>query len=282
MKTKKQLGNNQAAFFTGVRMDSILTLFGKEIPLYGILYYCGVFLSVLVATRLAKGKIPTFDIVCSAIYITIGGVVGAKLLFILVSWKDILAYQLPLSAILKGGFVFYGGLIGGTIGLLIYCRQFSLSFFSFADVYAAVLPLGHALGRVGCHFSGCCYGRPYDGPFSVTYTKVLGTTPLNTALFPIQLTEALFLFSLFLLLVTIPSRRKAMQNSGTISALYCLLYGILRFTIECFRGDKERGFMLFFSTSQWISLFLFLFGLFLLMHFRKKHASLSEKTRSFL
>jgi len=93
-------------------MDT-LTIGKFEIPLYGIFFYLGIVIAVLVAWRLCKrASIEGFDLVASAIYVFIGAIAGAKLLFLAVSWKTILELQLPLEAILKGGFVFYGGFFG--------------------------------------------------------------------------------------------------------------------------------------------------------------------------
>ena len=60
--------------------------------------------------------------------------------------------------LIYGGSVFYGGLIGGILGLLLVCKKYHQSFLMFADVAASLLPLGHAIGRLGCYLNGCCYG----------------------------------------------------------------------------------------------------------------------------
>jgi len=254
-------------------MDSVLQIFGLSIPLYGIFYFSGIFIAVLAAVLLAKKEIFRYDIVYSAVYTAISGVIGAKLLFLLVSWKQIIALQLPLMLLLKGGFVFYGGLFGGFAGLWIYCRQFHLPFWTFADLYAAVLPLGHAIGRIGCHFAGCCYGIPYDGAFSVTYHSTLGNTPLETPLLPVQLIESFCLFLLFVSLSLFYHNKKLSSKKGQISGLYSLSYAMVRILLECLRGDRVRGMFLGISTSQWISFALLFLGVFLL--FRKAKAQTS-------
>ena len=237
-------------------MDSFIELFGKEIPLYGIFYYLGIAIAGVVAVLLCKKKnIERYDFVYSAVYSLIGATIGAKLLFIVVSIEEIIELQLSLEAIIKGGFVFYGGLIGGILGLLIYVKEFKLKFLPFADLYATVLPLGHAFGRIGCFFAGCCYGIPYDGPFSYTYHYSIGTTPTEIPLLPIQLIEAITLFWIFIITLIIFQKN---FSCGTVTTVYIFSYSIIRFVLEFFRGDKERGAFLSLSTAQWISIALIL------------------------
>lgn len=238
-------------------MTDSINLFGYDVPLYGLFFFVGIFLAVLVAVFLTKKKnpVPLYDMVCSAVYIMIGAIVGAKLLFILVSLDTIIENNLSLIQIIKGGFVFYGGFIGGLLGLIIYAKQFKMPLGPFMDLYATVVPLGHAFGRVGCFFGGCCYGIEHDGFFSVTYTDTLNAaTPLNTPLLAVQLIEAIALLCLFIvLLVTYLTTKK----SGLTPTLYAIIYPIIRYVLEYFRGDRERGVFLNISTSQWISLAIF-------------------------
>ena len=182
---------------------------------------------------------------------------GAKLLFVLINLKYVIENSIPFEMLMKGGFVFYGGFIGGVLGLLIYTKSFKLKFLDFAGIYATVIPLAHAIGRVGCLFGGCCYGIPYHGPFAVTYTETLGNTPLNTPLLPVQGIEAVCLLVLFFVLLIIYFK----CNSTTLSVgFYLVGYAVIRFVLEYFRYDAERGSLWLFSTSQWISIMLFVVG----------------------
>ncbi len=231
------------------------TIFGRDIPLYGIFFYTGILCAGLVAIAITKKRnIPIFDIVSCGAYTIIGAGIGAKLLFIAVSWKQIIEYNLSFIAILKGGFVFYGGLIGGILGLFIYSKQYKMNSVDFLDIFAVVLPLGHAIGRVGCFFAGCCYGIRYDGPFSYTYKVSAGTTPLGVPLLPVQLIEALLLLILFTVLLSIFLKNPCKRLLSV--KIYTFSYSIIRFILEFFRGDKERGALIGISTSQWISIML--------------------------
>ena len=94
-----------------------------------------------------------FDIVCAAVFAGILGIVGAKLLFVLTSIDYIIEYKIPFTEIVKNGFVFYGGLLGGVFGLWLYCKIYKLPLKCFTDVFAVSIPLGHAVGRIGCFLS---------------------------------------------------------------------------------------------------------------------------------
>jgi phosphatidylglycerol:prolipoprotein diacylglycerol transferase len=239
------------------------TFLGRDIPVYGFLIMIGGVLSVSVALILLKKvNLEFFDFMCCVAFIIIGAFVGAKLLSIITAFKDIIEFiklKPPFfegfMIIMQGGFVFYGGLIGGLIALILYCKVCKVSLRPYISVAAAALPLGHAFGRVGCFFAGCCYGMPYDGWLSHTYTHADNPTEglLGVPRFPVQLLEACCLLILFAILLYVFIKK---PNSYATTIGYIIGYGILRFCLEFLRGDKERGGFLGVSTSQWISILL--------------------------
>lgn len=164
--------------------------------------------------------------------------------------------------IVHGGFVFYGGLIGGCIGLLVYCRTQRLSFFEHSDVFLSVLPLGQAIGRIGCFLNGCCYGIPSKSFLSVPY-------PVNGTIIPVLPTwffESLFTFILFLYF----HFSKQTIYRGQRTGIYLVLYSAFRFAIEFLRGDVIRGYWNGLSTSQWISLAMEFLGVVIFICSTKK------------
>ncbi len=263
-----------------------LVIFGKEIPWYGICFFFGAAIAVVAAMILCKFiRFPSWEIIYSAIFMMVGAVIGAKVLFWIVSYKDIAAQfeeakKLGISAavvienIIKGGFVFYGGLLGGLAGIWIYTKKYKVSIRPYLDVYAVVLPLGHAFGRVGCFLAGCCYGMPCSVGFEYRY-PVSSLTPTGVKLFPIQLVEAACLLILFGVQLLVLRKRRF---SGQCAVFYCWAYPLVRFTLEFFRGDAERGGFLFLSTSQWICLLLAGGATALLILGRKKGLGLIEVT----
>ena len=240
-----------------------------KIPLYGVFFFLGMFAAAVVAAILAKiKKIVFFEFLCAVVYVMIGAIVGAKLLFIIVSWEEIMRLHLSFLEVIRGGFVFYGGLIGGILAILLFGKNFKVKLADYVDVFACALPLGHAFGRIGCLFGGCCYGIEYDGFGHVCYGSAANVnTPLETPLFPVQLLEACLLLCLFFALLLLLLKGK---TKGKIVFVYAASYAVLRFVLEFLRGDAERGVFLGISTSQWISLLLFAGGIFLLFWKRKE------------
>lgn len=261
----------------------VIEFLNRELPLYGIFFWLGILLAGMVAIFIAKkNNIKPLDIFISGVYTMIASVIGAKLLYFIVSWSDImhfinvtapsLNYKTSdiVLTLIQGGFVFYGGFIGGALALLIYARTHKVSLKGFAGIYAVVLPLGHALGRVGCFFGGCCYGIKYDGPLSYTYSDVHSAAPTGVPLFPVQLLEAFCLFILFTVLLII-FLKSDNRNTACICT-YAFSYSVIRFVLEFFRGDIERGGIGPISTSQLISILIFAIAIVsLIISNKRKH-----------
>ena len=239
-----------------------------------------------------------YDFVIVAAVVTAFGFVFAKLLYLLTAFpvsKFFLVFGLMIthpikSGLMSSGFVFYGGLLGGVLGYCAGVKIARCSFSDFVNIFAFVIPYIHAWGRVGCFCAGCCYGIPYDGPLAVHYTHPVSDAPCGPGIFPVQLLEALllFIFAFWVLLmllrhaqlvsapasrhaqlVSVPAPRHAQLVSASASRhaelvsaslflYYTLYYSLVRFGLEYLRHDKSRGFFWIFSTSQWISIFIFL------------------------
>jgi len=151
---------------------------GEGFPLhsYGLLLMTGFLCAVAVSGRLAErdwgggseGAKRRNQVLDIAVWAFFGGVGGAKLLFILVNlrqfsgnWGSLFEdFPWKFLGLLGGGLVFYGGLIGATAGVWLYCRRNALPFLRLADVMAPTVALGQAFGRLGCFAAGCCWGRP--------------------------------------------------------------------------------------------------------------------------
>lgn len=226
------------------------------IAYYGVLIIAGVTAGIFLAGILTKKFHLIFDnFILTAAFGGLGGMIGAKLLYLLVSWNKIDFSRLMelsyVSELMRGGFVFYGGLAGGVLGLMICKKLCGISVWKYAEIYIPCLPLVHAFGRMGCTLTGCCYGIPYDGIGAIVYHHSI-IAPNNITLFPVQVVEAgADLLIVVILLVYIFKKRKSHQNS---IILYCTLYAAVRFILEFLRYDLDRGQFLWFSTSQWISL----------------------------
>jgi len=237
------------------------SVFGLTIPMYGVLSASGMLAAfVLLALTRKYTRFSEDHVLSVIIWAVISGFLGAKILYWLVEWKQVVADPSFLLRTLREGFVFYGSLIGGLIGVGIYAARKKLPFFAFTDYTIPGLVLGQAFGRVGCHFAGCCYGMECETPISVVFPAG-GAAPAGIPLLPTQLMEAAFLALLTILLIVLLKKKKPF---GTVSGWYMVLYGAWRFAIEFFRSD-ERGFVGALSTSQFISIFVFAGGAMLLV-----------------
>lgn len=252
-------------------MHPLLDLYFTSVPTYGLMALMGFACAIILFTRTAKiYQIPISDALYACIYGLVGLMIGAKIVFFIttaprfiVNFDVFLKYPWDSLLYMFGGWVFYGGLIGGAIGVMIYCMQFQMDKWSYGDAFAPVIPFFHVFGRIGCHLAGCCYGMEYHGPLAVTFP--LSKYTLHSAgvpRFPTQLTEVCFNFILFLILYFYIKRK---PKPGRPLGIYLTSYSIMRFTIEFFRGDIERGGLLGLSTSQWISLALLPLGVGLLV-----------------
>ena len=240
-------------------MHPILFKIGQlTIYTYGFFVFLGVAFGYIAARKSAlKSGIsdPAFaDIFFWGI---ISSFLGARLLYILVEIKNL---SLDPWGIIFGraGFVFYGGVLAGFTTVYFLAKKFKVDFMKLCDSLVLGLPLGHALGRVGCFFYGCCYGRPSER-CGLLFPPESPAGMLRVKVLPVQLIEAFSLFILFLLLWVISGRKKF---NGQIFSLYLILYPLLRFVLEFLRFDP-RGSFYGFSTSQIISVFIFIGGVIL-------------------
>lgn len=244
-----------------------------KIPMYGLCIAFGVILAGLIGYFLSKYRKKNFlDFIIISAVILGFGFIFAKLFFIIVTYpiKD---FFMILGALIKGknnevktgGFVFYGGVIGGILGYFIGVKIAQCKITDFIDIFAVLIPFIHGFGRIGCFCAGCCYGIPYEGPFSVVYKTPLSSVPTGVGIFPVQLLEALLLFILFIVLLIL-----FLKNKKFLFFIYLIVYGLIRFFLEFLRFDFERGFILGLSVSQFISIILIFSSIVTLLFLSKK------------
>jgi phosphatidylglycerol:prolipoprotein diacylglycerol transferase len=227
-------------------------------------YTYGVLLaaSYLLGLRLAMWRAKRWGLDSNRVldlgsYIIIAALVGAKLLLLIVDFDQFRGSPGDLLSLARSGGVFYGGLILAVVVAFWYIAKHQLPFWRTCDVFAPAIALGHVTGRLGCMAAGCCYGRPTDVPWAVTFTNPLAAsnvgTPLGIPLHPTQLYEAGA--ELLILIALLTTERRGRYFAGRTFWAYMFMYAISRYVIEIYRGDP-RGEMFGFSTSQFISLVL--------------------------
>jgi len=227
-------------------------------PTYGILLVLGMLAGLWIVTRQARkaGLVPD-TISDMAVYAIIAGLIGAKVLLLVVEWPFYSRNPRELLSLFQSGGVFYGGLLGAIPVAFWYARRHRLDGWKTADVLAPGVAVGQAVGRLGCFMAGCCYGRPTDVPWAVTFTDLYANrnvgTPLDTPLHPTQIYESLACFLILGILLWMAPRKRF---HGQVVLAYVTLYAVARFVIERFRGDAIRGFVLGgrLSTSQAIAI----------------------------
>lgn len=166
--------------------------------------------------------------------LVLSGIVGAKALFVVLGHAHYERGELRLWADFGVGFVFFGGLLGALLAGVLFAWWRRLDFVKGADYFAVALPLGHAIGRLGCYAAGCCHGR--DG-------------------IPVQLYEACGLVLIALVCRAALIRIEAGEWArGSAIRWYLALYGTLRMALDPLRGDGRPERFLGFSHQQGFAL----------------------------
>ena len=242
-----------------------------RIASYGLMIAVGLIVANTIACILRlKNKENLTDIAILEAYAIGGALFGAIALRVItiakyVNWSYI-GEPGFFEAIFLSGLVFYGGLIGALLAVIIAGKVHRINAFAFLDECAFMIPIMHGFGRIGCHLAGCCYGMPYHGPFAVTFPEDTLGLP-GVPLFPVQLTESAILMILGIILLIRSCKGKTKNNI----LIYAMSYSVIRFCLEYIRYDSIRGKFLHLSTSQWISVIIFVLGLVVMVrrHYRR-------------
>ncbi|NMA44081.1 MAG: prolipoprotein diacylglyceryl transferase [Oligosphaeraceae bacterium] len=218
---------------------------------YGVCTAIGLLAGYFLQLRRAKRYSFNADMVSDLTFICmLAGVIGARMAYVLRFWSEEFANRgfWSVFKVWEGGLVFQGGFIAAALAgiALVKLRKWNLA--DAGDLMAPALPLGHAIGRIGCLINGCCFGFIYHGPLAIHYPnsgnavlyvqKSLGQLPLEATecapVFPIQALESLC--NLAICLVVLLLEKKNLLR-GRLFLLYVLLYSIIRFALEFARGD---------------------------------------------
>jgi phosphatidylglycerol---prolipoprotein diacylglyceryl transferase len=236
-------------------------LFGFPIYWYGVLAGVGFVLAFWTGSRrAAREGLPGEAIMNLAPWIIGGAIIGARLLYVINYWDEEFAGR-PWHRFItigRSGLVFYGGLIGASLGTIIYCWKNRYPLWKVGDVMGPSVALGHAFGRIGCLMTGCCYGRACSLPWAIHFPPG-SNAPAGVGLHPTQIYESAlnFLFYGFLMW-----RYRHKRFDGQIFAIYLMGYAILRAFVEMFRGDYEKHYIGGILTpGQSVSILIFAIGM---------------------
>jgi len=253
----------------------ILDLGPVTIHTYGLLLAVAFIAGIWLASRnAAKAGLNPDSIWNMGLVIIVSALVGAKILLFLSDysyyWRN--PREIFSLSTLKSMGVYYGGLLLALAASAWYLRRSKLPGWTVADLAAPGIALGQAIGRLGCLSAGCCYGKPTQSPWGITFTSRYAYdnvgVPLNTPLHPTQLYESAATFALFLYLMWRLSRK---HFTGQVIVEYLILYSAVRFVIEFFRDD-ERGFVFrgLLSTSQLIGILTILAAVPMFAYLRRR------------
>jgi len=242
----------------------LLRLKGVSIVNFGVLAALGgaVGTWMVLARQIQAGMLPERFAATLFLLVPALVVLGSRLFVLALEWRDLV--RAPLKTLLKPGFAFQGGFIAGLAGVAGIALTFGLDLLILLDTFALGIPLGHAIGRLGCHSYGCCHGKAVGhtgwAP-GIRYTNpdskaVWGSHKEGALLHPTQFYSFVGNFALFIFLAWLAD---GARRPGELAAAYLMLGSAGRFFIEFLRGIPARRY-LGLTTFQWVAGLLFLTG----------------------
>ena len=234
----------------------------KFINSYAIVSLIGAFIAVPFTFYYYRKRCKaTADVILMFLIAAIGVFLGMHILYgitniqyfgLLFKVKDFWQF-IQVAGLIFGGSVFYGGLLGGLAAGWIYIKKAKMDPALTSDCAAPAIAIFHGFGRVGCFLGGCCYG--VESEHGIVFTDALIESANGVPRVPVQLYEAAFEFLLFFVLWYFLAKGKF---RGRLLCIYLTVYPVGRFILEFWRGDEYRGFLFGLSTSQIISIILFI------------------------
>lgn len=230
-------------------IDTVAIQAGRvTIHWYGIFVAFGFVTGLAVLHwRAGRSNVPRDRVADLGVAAILGGLIGARLFYVIVNIRDYLGTPLEIVRIDKGGLVFYGGFIGAAAAVVWIARRIDLDVLEVADLFALAVPVAQALGRVGCFIRGCCHGTPSQQPPSVLYLpdsdiffvqRLRGLINSDAVqclpVHPTQVYQSLTNMIIWGMLLALAGKLK---GRGQLFAAFVALYATGRFIIEFFRGD---------------------------------------------
>jgi len=257
--------------------DSYQLLFTEELVIHTYAFcivsgfLTGTWLTAREGIRVGLQASKILDI---AFWCLISGLIGSRLVFMLVSAQDYVdacvdpgkvglaeADCFKAFKFWEGGLVFFGAFLGAALTLAIYTKRHKIPFRKLADTAIPALALGQFFGRLGCLGAGCCWGEVCTSGWGVVFKT--GEMPYKDALnryfehdptvgnrlyelgqtlplHPVQLYESMGELCIFVILILFRSHKRI---HGGVFALWMVLYGFFRTVTEITRGDKIRGYL---------------------------------------
>jgi phosphatidylglycerol:prolipoprotein diacylglycerol transferase len=248
---------------------TLIQINGLAIYTYGLFIAAGFLLGLTIAMKEARKEGMDPQIILDlGFYLILSAIIGSRLFYVLLNLRDYLHDPLGIIRIWHGGLVFYGGFFLAMIICLFYLKRHKLPLWRTCDLFAPSLAAGEFLGRLGCFFAGCCYGKETDLPWGITFTNPQSLARPGVPLHPTQIYASLLALSTLLILLYL---RRHKSFEGEITWSYILLYSLSRIVVEHFRGDP-REFIInqTISLAQGIALVMVILSIFMLYFLSKR------------
>jgi len=212
-------------------------LFGT-VPWYSVLIVIGAVFAILIASREERrAGLPKDTIIDLALWILPGGIIGARIYYVIFSWEQFQNNLLSVFKIWEGGIAIYGGIIAGLIILILFSRKRHLPFLQLCDIIVPGLVLAQSIGRWGNWFNIEAYGWPVS-QISLCFFPLAVQIPADGYRWHLAtfFYESVWDFLVFIFLMI--SRRKLLRHQGDLFFFYVFLYAAGRFVIEEMRMDS--------------------------------------------
>jgi len=221
-------------------------IFGVDIYSYFVILFVSYIICLFIAMKRGEKKGIKSDIVFDlSLYLLIFGILGSRLLFVLLNLKNYLINPIHILYFREGGLTWHGAAFGGALTIIIYCYKKKIPSLLMFDIMAPSFILGVGLGKIGCFLNGCCLGKVAQYPwcFAIQSTN----SPLHRH--PVQIYELILELIGFLFLIYYD---KFTKFRGELFWTYVILYSLIRFSVEFFRESEVLCFGM--SLAQVVSI----------------------------
>lgn len=239
---------------------------------YGVFVAIGFLSGIFIATRTGKKLgIDPNRVLDMGFMIIVSGIIGSRVAYILINLSHYAEHPFDILKLWQGGLVFSGGLVLVIIVAVWYARHHDYNIWTLGDLWAPAAALGQAIGRIGCFFAGCCYGKPGDLSWCIVFSNPKSLATLNIPLHPTQLYSSLSSFLIFIVLLVLQSKKKF---EGQVFLWFLILHSTARLFLEKFRGDA-RGIIITndFSMTQLLALVILIGAITALFFFKPSDKS---------
>ena len=222
---------------------------------YGLFVAIGIFVGIMVTTKLGKSEgISPQQVMDMGFIVIVSGIIGSRVVYVLMNISYYRYQPAEIFKIWQGGLVFSGAIIGVVLAATWYAKHHKLPLWKLCDMWAPAAAIGQSIGRIGCFMAGCCYGKPTDLKWGVVFTDPKSLAPLNVPLHPTQIYSFFSGLIIFLILLLIYSKKKF---EGQVVLWFLILHSTARLFIERLRGD-DRGMLLGsnMTTTQFVAILI--------------------------